>query len=319
MKITSTDNTNFSGALNNKLLLKGLEKISDHGATFSAGVALCASVALRPLAIKMTPKVEKENKRYSIASSFASGIAKFLTVAAVSVPLEKAVKYIEDNPNNFLKNNSGFVKDKNAFSFAAQLLKLSAGIVTAIPKSLITISLIPLLINGLYKQKSKENKKEISFTGAIEKIAKPVSKYFNNGFVENFSKKYSSNSTNIARNITVLTDFVLTGMYAVNTKRSKKIEPERKNNLIYNNTIATMLSVGLGLGVDNIVKKQGQGFMDKFVKANALDLRLSKYIQGINILRPAVIFALIYYGILPVISNFTAQRITDFNNKNKEN
>lgn len=40
-----------SRLLNNKTLLKGLEKISEHGASFAAGTSLVMSLGVRPLAI----------------------------------------------------------------------------------------------------------------------------------------------------------------------------------------------------------------------------------------------------------------------------
>ena len=68
MQVNSLSQTNFTGALNNKYLLKGLEKVSDHGMSVGAGTSLIMSLAVRPLAIYATPDVEKENKQYDFTS-----------------------------------------------------------------------------------------------------------------------------------------------------------------------------------------------------------------------------------------------------------
>ena len=47
----NSNSTNFRGMLNNKTLLKGLEKISEHGTSFAAGTSLVMALGVRPLAI----------------------------------------------------------------------------------------------------------------------------------------------------------------------------------------------------------------------------------------------------------------------------
>ena len=56
----------MKGFWSNKYLLNGLEKISEHGASFTAVTSFTLSVAGRPLAIAMTPNVEKENKQIGV-------------------------------------------------------------------------------------------------------------------------------------------------------------------------------------------------------------------------------------------------------------
>ena len=315
MRIDKLDNTNFKGALNNKLILSALEKISDNSATFVGLSAVGASMLLRPLAIKMTPNVKKENKKHSIANSIASGAVKLVTTCALSIPIEKAVKNIENSPKKFLVEQSNkFLKDKKSFNFASQLLKLSSNIISAIPKSVLTISLIPLVVDKILKPKPKEETKpkEIPFKGKLQdNFTKLVSKYFNNPSVQNFAIKNQNNSVNIARNMTALGDILLTSSFILNTKKTEKIKPERKNNLIYNSIISTGLSILAGFGLDSIVKEQGKGLIEKFIETNKNDPKLAKYLQGIDILRPTIIFTLIYYGILPIISNYFAQRVSD--------
>ena len=321
MRVDNIQNTNFKGALNNKLVLGALEKISDHSATFTALTAVGASMLLRPLAISLTPGVKKENKKHSIASSVSSGLIKLGTTLALSIPIEHAVKTIENSPKEYLNSSANdFLKHKNSFNFASQMLKLSANMLTAVPKSVLTISLIPLIMDKIFKSaKTEENKKaEIPFKGNLEDgFTKFVAKYFNNDAVQNFAKKNISKSADLARNMAVATDVLLAGSYALHTKKSKKIDPERKNNLIYNSLVSTGLSILTGIGLDGIVKEQGKGLVKKFAQANISDPKLAKYLQGINILRPTVIFAFVYYGILPILSNYIAQKLSDKENGQK--
>ena len=316
MKVSNIQNTNFKGALNNKLVLGALEKISDHSATFTALSAVGASMLLRPLAISLTPNVKKENKEHSIANSISSGAIKLLTTCALSIPIEGAIKNIEKNSDKFLNSKAKeFLEDKNSFNFASQILKLSSNIVSAIPKSVLTITLIPLIMDKIIKPKKEEADKTVSqptFKGKLQdNFTKLVSNYFNNEKIQNFAAKNQNNSVNIARNMAIATDLLLTGSFALSTKKSKKIDSKRKNNLIYNNLISTGLSVLGGLGLDKLVQKQGKGIIEKFIEANKNDPKLTKYLQGINVLRPTVVFALIYYGVLPIVSNYFAQRISD--------
>ncbi len=68
-----------------------------------------------------------------------------------------------------------------------------------------------------------------------------------------------------------------------------------------------------------LFKKKSGKFIDKFKEINASNPKLEKCLQGINIARPAIIFALIYYGLFPVISNFLAQKISNkFDTKKPE-
>ena len=103
MHIQNISQQNFTTRLlKNKTVLKTLEKISDHGTSFSAGTSLALSLVMRPIAIFSTPKVEKENKQYAATNSICSGLIKFGIVEAVALPIEKAVKNIDKHSEKFL-------------------------------------------------------------------------------------------------------------------------------------------------------------------------------------------------------------------------
>lgn len=320
----SRNNQSFSGALNNKYLLKGLEKVSEHGMSVGAGTSLVMSVAVRPLAIQATPDTEKENKQYAIANSICSGIIKFGLVEALALPIENAVKKIDKNPDKYLKKAPKEFANSRSYKLGTQILKLGTGLVTAIPKSMLTIAMIPILMDKLFNLKlftEPDNKKEkdISFKGKpTEKLAKGIGQILENEKVEQFLKKHETQDKNIAKHITAGTDILLTSTFAWLTNKSDKIKEDRKKALIYNNVIATGITVAGGYGVDNLIKKKTNKFVENFSKVNKNDPKLPKYIEGINIVRPAVIFALIYYGILPIFSTYMAEKIDKFIHKQQE-
>lgn len=318
----SPNNPNFTGALNNKFLLKGLEKISEHGMTVGAGTSLIMSLGVRPLAIQATPDVEKENKQYAIANSVCSGIIKFGMVEALALPIENAVKKIDQNPRKYLKNSpKTFVKSRS-YELGTQIMKLGTGLVTAIPKSMLTIALIPVIMDKIFNIRPNDDKKkgtspkppenkDLSFKGKSP-IAAGIGKVLDNKSVRKLLKKYENQDKDIAKHLSAGTDILLTSSFAWQTNKSDKIKENRKKALIYNNVIATGITLAGGYGVDSLVKEKSAKFVERFAKANKGDPKLHKYIEGINIVRPALIFAAIYYGILPIFSTYMAEKIDNF-------
>ena len=318
----SPNNPKFTGALNNKFLLKGLEKISEHGMTVGAGTSLIMSLGVRPLAIQATPDVEKENKQYAIANSICSGVIKFGMVEALALPIENAVKKIDQNPRKYLKNSpKTFVKSRS-YELGTQIMKLGTGLVTAIPKSMLTLALIPVIMDKIFNIRPNDDKKketspkppenkDLSFKGKSP-IAAGIGKVLDNKSVRKLLKKYENQDKDIAKHLSAGTDILLTSSFAWQTNKSDKIKENRKKALIYNNVIATGITLAGGYGVDSLVKEKSAKFVERFAKANKGDPKLHKYIEGINIVRPALIFAAIYYGILPIFSTYMAEKIDNF-------
>ncbi len=341
------------GMWNNKALLKGLETISEHGATFVAATTFIMSTCVRPFAISLTPDTDQKNKEYASTNSIASGIIKFALVEAIALPVENAIKQIDKEPEKFL--NSKTVKnlqsgaksltESRSYKFATQFLKQSTGLITAIPKASLTVALIPVLMNLFNGKKKQNNYKDTdspiyhtynsvfssnfnqnnqpSFKGALtNQTAKGIGKILNLDSVQNAAKKYCSKDTNIARNMSIATDLLLTSSFVYKTYKSNKIEKERKKTLIANNVISTGITLLGGCTIDNLIKKGSGKFIKKFSEINKDNPKLNKYIEGINILRPTIIFALLYYGILPIFSTYTADKIDKFtkkpNNETKE-
>lgn len=337
MRINRTDKNNiaFTSWMNNKVVLKGLEKISDHGTSFAAATSLVMALGVRPLAIFATPNVERENKEYASVNSISSGLVKFGLVETVALPIENAVKKIDKNPSKYLKKNTitaltpmkKQIADSQAYRFGTQIIKLGAGVLSAIPKSVLTVALIPVIMDNIFPKKhtipetkkyeddyktvfSGKNKSKVPFTGSTgEKLSQGLGKILDNSHFQKFIKKYQNDEKNIAKHMTAATDILLTGTNAVLIKKSSRIKENRKNPLIYNSVISTGVTLGGGYFIDRLIKNNTRKFVEKFSEVNKADPKLSKYIQGINILRPALIFAAIYYGLLPVISTYFAERL----------
>jgi hypothetical protein len=302
-----------------------LEKISEHGTSFAAVTSLVLSLGLRPLAIKSTPDVEKENKHYAMSNSICSGLMKFAIVESVALPIEHAVKEIDKNKEKYLSPETLKKLSPKAYKLITQSIKLSVGFLTAIPKSMLTVALIPVVMGklfgdknaGLYSQNNElpKQSKSPAFTGMV---SYPLSKIIENKKIQKLAIKYQNNDKDIAKHLTAGTDILLTASAVHQVNRSKDIKENRKKALIYNNIISTFITIAGGYFVDSLAKGKTNKFIEKFKKINASDPKLSKYIEGINIIRPALIFATIYYGILPMFSTYMAQKIDDvIKNKTK--
>jgi len=327
--------------LKNKIVLKGLEKISDHATSFTAGTSLFMGTVVKPISIYNTPNVEKENKHYAMTSSISSALVKFGMVETVALPIEYAINNIDNNQTKFLssktiktlKQSAKNLASSNSYKLITQTIKLGSNFIIAAPKSIITVALIPILTDKLFfKNNTKEASvkkpyktpafaaKGINFTGNItNKLSKNLAKIINNDLVQKFANKYQNKNDDIAIHMTSATDILLTAVSSFQTLKSKKIKENRKKPLIYNNIISTTLTIALGYGINNIVKRKSKQFVAKFKQINQNDPKLIKYIEGINILRPALIFAAIYYGLLPIFSTYLGEKTDKFFHKQQNN
>ena len=313
MRINQTKNTqNFGGLYNNKILLNGLEYVSSHGASVAAGVSLLGATVLRPLAINAVPRVDKEKKKTLTAESLSSALAKFAIAQTVALPIESAIKKIDKAPEQFLKSDT--IKNLSAkdYKFLTQTIKLSSNLISAIPKSVLGVSLVPIILDLISKNKKEEVKKqeEPSFTG----LANAIGKIIDCDGVQKFTTKHSVNDLNIARNMSVATDVLLTATSVVSVKKSKKIKEEQKTPLILNKLLSSAVSIFAGCEIDKLIKNGTKNMLEKFIEANKNSPKLLKYIEGINILRPTLVFALVYYGIIPILTTFATDKLS----KNKE-
>ncbi len=315
---------------NSKILKKGLEFAADNGSLFVATASLALSTVARPIAIMATPKTDKENKKYACAKSLASSAVGYLLMFAASSPVARAVKNIDTRPYEYLKKTtvenlkSGekSLKSSGKYKFATQLFKLGIGFVIAVPKSIMTCSLIPPFMSLLFRRKKNKEqaKKTVTFTGLYNNGTKKLSKFFGKIIDTSFVQKMSDklHKTNFEQHIISLTDALTTTAFIAQTAHSKKIEQSRKKALMYNSAISTGLCIAGGYAINGMLEKPTEKFIKNFIQANKDSKNLGKYIEGIKVAKPALILGGIYYIVIPIISTFFADRF-DKHSKNPAN
>lgn len=328
-------NISFKGFYNNQFLLKNLKFAANNPSHYAAAAALAFST-IRPLAILATPKTDKENKKIACAKSLASSAIGYTVMAAASAPIADAIKKIDETPSKYLKkmtvknlqNNAKDLSSSRVYQFATQIFKLGTGFVMAIPKSMLTCTLIPVFMGAasffLGKDKNEfsiqddKNKKHtrtqkskvISFKGlynkSVENIANKIGKIIDTKPFQSFTRKFYQ--TNFTQHIMSLTDTLLTMSFVGQVAKSKKIKKERKKPLIHNSLISTGLCIAASYGINHILNKPTEHFIEKFSAVNKNLADLPKYVEGIKIVKPIIILGGIYYIFIPLISTFAADR-----------
>lgn len=309
---------------NSKILKRGLEFAADNGSLFVATASLALSTVARPIAIMATPKTDIENKKYACAKSLASSATGYFLMLAASSPVAKAVKNIDKRPYEYLKKStvenlkSGekSLKASSRYKFATQLFKLGLGFLIAVPKSIMTCSLIPPFMSLLFNKRVNNDKrdKKISFTGSrTRSISKFIGKAMDTLPVQKMSEKF--HNTNFEQHIISLTDAAATAAFVTQTANSKKIEQTRKKALMYNAAISTGFCIAGGYAINGAIEKPAEKFIRNFSKANKNSPKLEKYVEGIKVVRPALILGGLYYIVIPLISTFLADRFDGQNSK----
>lgn len=299
-----------------RLFKKGLELAADNGALFVASASLALSTVARPLSIMVTPNTDEQNKKYACVKSIASSAAGYFLMLGASLPVANAIKNIDKEPAKYLKqetiealqNGEKTLRASSKYKFAAQLFKLGLGFVVAVPKSVMTCALIPPLMKKIFPQKEQkiEHNKDVTFTG-VKPLAKGIGKIIDTSFFNKIVDKF--HNTNFEFNMIALTDVLATGAFAHQTAKSKRIDKDRKKALIWNSVISTGLCICGGFAIDKMSENSTNKFIKKFVEANKNSPKLEKYIEGIKIIKPAMIFGAIYYIVIPIISTFLADRL----------
>lgn len=329
ISVSKNSNVSFKGFYQNRLLKKGLEFASSNGALFVAGTSLALSAVVRPIAILSTPKTDKENKKVACAKSMSSSFAGYLLTGAISVPIANAIEKIDKAPKRYLstqsiqnlKGDTASLVNSKAYKFATQLFKLGSGAVVAFPKAFLTCAFLPFFLSKLFKKNNQEDElkneqqKNMSFRGnpkTSDFLAKKIGKVINTSFIQKFADKFKD--TNFPMHFNIMTDILSTGLFVNWTNKNKNIAENRKRALIYNSLISTGLCVLGGYVLDKVLEKPTEKFIKKFSQANKNSKKLDKYIEGIKIVKPALILGGIYYVVIPVISTFFAERVGKLKN-----
>ena len=340
---------------------KGLELVANNGAGFMAGTQLAFATVVRPMSIISTPKTDKENKKLACAKSFASSLTNYLMVLAVSLPIARNIKKIDNNPEKYLKPSTinkmkeggkPLVQSKT-YQFATQMFKLGSNALTAVPRAVVTCAMIPPMLalikgqSGKLDKLGKEDKigtnceknqefqinensvlgeeKNLidrklnvspSFKGGLKglNIAKKMGKIIDTPFMQKFSERFKD--TNFPMHTMAVTDTLTTATLCYEVNKNKKIDNNRKKVLNNNALISTGLGILSGYFVDKLTDKPTEKFIKKFSEINKHDKKLSKYIEGIKIAKPTLLYAGVYYTVIPLVSTFLAERL-GFTNKNK--
>ena len=312
MKVNKSRDISFKSIYTNKAVKKGLELASSNGALFGASATVAFS-ALRPLSIMCTPKTDKENRKIAAAKSVTSSLINFGLMLAFSVPLAASIKKIDNNPEKYLKKETiktlketgKELTDSKGYVFGTQLFKLGIASVVAIPKAIMTASGMPYIVN-VFSAHKKNNDKNISFKGITDKTAEQLGKTLNNKKMVKFTDKYKN--SNFPMHINAITDTIATLTFIFQAQKSKRIEENRKNALIYNAGISTALSIAGGYTIDKLLDKPTYKFIEMYKHINKSDKNLAKQIQGIKIAKPFLILGTIYYALIPLISTFLAEK-----------
>lgn len=316
MKVNSQRDISFKSIYTNKALKKGLEFAADNGALFAASTILTMSMFARPAAIWLAPHTDKENKKFACAKSIASSIAGYLITLGVSTPIAKSIKKIDKNPDKYLKPTTikhlkdagkGLYESKS-YTLSTQIFKLGTGILTAIPKALLTAAWLPIVMHYLFKKKTTESSKSnnLTFKGKNDRLASQIGKIIDKEGMKTFSTKYKN--SNFPMHIVAATDALTTATFIHQTNSSKQIDEGRKKALIYNAGISTGLSIISSYIIDRALRKPTEKFINAFEKANKGMPNLKKQIEGIKIAKPIMITGTVYYMFIPFISTYLAEK-----------
>jgi len=318
-------NVNFTGKnfYKSPLLQKGLEFAAKDGSLFIAGTSLALSTFARPLSILAAPKTDKENKKLACTKSIVSSGLGFGIMFLASNPISRAITKIDESPTKYLKpktiknmmeKGKPLIESKG-YQFATQIFKLGLAFVIAAPKAVLSAALIPIVLNKIFKNNNsttnikQKNSKNISFKGGakLNPISKGIGKIIDKPLTQKIVNKYKN--SNYQMHIPVMTDILATSTFVHQNNKNKKIKEERKQILNRNAIISTTLSIFGGYVIDKSLNKPTEKFIKKYSEINKKNPNLGKQIEGIKIVKPALIMGSIYYIGIPLISTFLAERI----------
>ena len=142
-----------------------------------------------------------------------------------------------------------------------------------------------------------------------DKIALGLGKIMDTKTVHKYAEKFKD--VNVAKHVFPATGILLSTFLMLSIANNKKIEEKRKKPLIVNTGISCALSTLGGYTIDSMLDKPIDAFKDKFIKLNANDPKLHKYVGGIKIAKSALVFGLLYRFVVPVVSMFLAEKVVE--------
>lgn len=140
---------------NSKTAQKVLKSVSKNPAVFST-VAACATAGIiRPLSILPIPMKDKQDKKYSIASSISAGITELLTAPLLFIPFNKVLgksgELLKKTSGTIFSGNEAMVKGYK--SVTNRLFKMA--VLPAV--SMFRFATVSPVVKALYGKKDKKN------------------------------------------------------------------------------------------------------------------------------------------------------------------
>ncbi len=167
--------------LTSKTFGRILEYAEGHPISCNALFSLVLAGILRPATILALPGDDKnkEDKINAAAHSFSSAIIGFISATIVMSPFDAAMKKVKNNPAKYLgKKAESYLGDLKAkglsktakFKNVETLMKMGPDIVIGIPRSIITIALIPPILKYVFgiEKKPKNSKTPSPQTQEVE-------------------------------------------------------------------------------------------------------------------------------------------------------
>lgn len=160
--------------LGSKTFGKILDYAEAHPISCNALFSLVLAGILRPATILSLPgKKDKADKRNAAAHAVSSGVIGFISATILMSPFDAAMKKVKADPIKYLgigKKAESYLGDLKAkglaktqkFKNVETLMKMGPDIIIGIPRSMITITLIPLILKYVFglEKKNKEAKAE---------------------------------------------------------------------------------------------------------------------------------------------------------------
>ena len=112
---------------NSKFVQKVLRSVSDNPAMASAGISFAVASLIRPSAQSVLPIKNDKDKKYTIASSVATGVTELAFATAIFIPANKAIQKVSKTlystaENTIYKENPLLLRQVKSLS--SRFLKL---------------------------------------------------------------------------------------------------------------------------------------------------------------------------------------------------
>ena len=146
---------------NSKTTQKVLRAVSDNPALASAATSFVFASGLRPAAQGVLPIKNNEDKKYTIASSVATGVTELLFAGALFVPLNKGIqsmskKLYSSTKNTIYKENPLLLRQFKSLN--SRFMKLASLPFTSWLRFAAVAPFVKLLFSKEKEEKKKEGK-----------------------------------------------------------------------------------------------------------------------------------------------------------------